>query len=60
MIKKENSTTTRSSSSKTLTNAIKIAKKTNTSSTTMNNVPVEVEPSNIQPNTINKFHIQQF
>jgi len=56
MTKSENSTTTRSSS--------KISSKTtktiNTSSAIMNGTLVEVEPPNIQANTINKFHIQNF
>jgi len=55
MTKSENSTTTRSSS--------KISSKTtktiNTSSA-INGTLVEVEPPNIQANTINKFHIQNF
>ena len=40
-------------------NSTKTVKTTNTSSTIMNDAPVEVEP-NIQTNTINKFHIQNF
>jgi len=55
MFKSENSTTT-GSSSKTLAKT----RKTKISSATMNNAPVEVELPNIQTNTINKFHIQNF
>jgi len=55
----ENSTTI-GSSSKISINTTKTAKKTNTSITTMNDAPVEVELPNIQTNTINKFHIQNF
>ncbi|KAG4107498.1 hypothetical protein H8356DRAFT_1623189, partial [Neocallimastix lanati (nom. inval.)] len=56
MTKSDNSTVT-GSSSKT---SSKTTKTTNTSSTTMNDTLVEVEPPNIQTNTINKFHIQNF
>jgi len=56
MTKSENSTTT-GSSSKT---SIKTAKAINTSITTIIDAPVEVEPPNIQTNTINKFHIRNF
>ena len=42
---------------KPLTNTKKIAE---TSSTTKNDILVEVEPLNIQTNTIIKFHIQKF
>ena len=45
------------SSSKT---SSKTVKTTNTSSITMNDTFAEVEPPNIQTNTINKFHIQNF
>ncbi|KAG4088860.1 hypothetical protein H8356DRAFT_1722832 [Neocallimastix lanati (nom. inval.)] len=43
------------SSSKTSTNTANVAKTTNatnTSSTTMNDIPVEIEPPNIQTNAI--------
>jgi len=56
MSKSENSTTM-GSSSKT---SSKTVKTTNTSSITMNDTFAEVEPPNIQTNTINKFHIQNF
>ncbi|KAG4085314.1 hypothetical protein H8356DRAFT_1740671, partial [Neocallimastix lanati (nom. inval.)] len=56
MTKSDNSTAT-GSSSKT---SSKTTKTTNTSSTTMNDTLVEEEPPNIQTNTINKFHIQNF
>jgi len=57
MSKSENSTIT-DSSTKTLTNTTDTAKTINTLKTTMNDVPVELELSNIQTNIINKFHIQ--
>jgi len=56
MTKSENSITTGSSSKA----SSKTTKTINTSSTTMNDTLVEVEPPNIQANTINKFHIQNF
>ncbi|KAL6621837.1 hypothetical protein U3516DRAFT_745181 [Neocallimastix sp. 'constans'] len=57
--KSENSTTA-GNSSKTSKNTTKTAKSINAASTAMNDCPVEVEPSNIQTNTINKFNIQSF
>ncbi|KAG4103737.1 hypothetical protein H8356DRAFT_1363036 [Neocallimastix lanati (nom. inval.)] len=53
MTKSENSTSTESSS-KTSSKTI------NTSNTTLNDTLVDVGPPNIQTNTNNKFHIQNF